>query len=234
MNSLSSHFDAEAASYPTDLGTDHVQARKWSLGRHAVSLAGREVTVVAVDPSVKMCAQLSNRRDADGLGARLPICAARLPDLPFADGIFDLVYCFSTLLLLPPDAQVSSLHRMARLLRPDAKLIVDVAGAKSLAIRYWRRHYRRHGLAGVFGMNRKQIHAAFESAGLEIVEMEPHGVLTQFLLFPGLDRISLLAGQIRGTPDLPGWDSRISRLVPGFAERWYIVARPSKFFVRHN
>ena len=252
MNSLASHFDAEAATYPTDLGTDHVQARKWSLlaahaardgialdigaasGRHAVRLAGREMTVVAVDPSVEMCIQLLNRRNADGLGAHLPVCAARLPDLPFVDGTFNLVYCFSTLLLLPREAQVSSLHRMARLLRPDATLIIDVAGANSLAIRYWRRHYRRHGLAGVFGMNRKQLRAAFESAGLEIIEMEPHGFLSQFLLVPGLDRITPLARQIRGTPDLPGWDSRVSRLVSGLAERWFVVARPSKSTVRHN
>lgn len=252
MNSLASHFDAEAATYPTDLGTDHVQARKWSLvaayaardgialdigaasGRHAVRLAHREMTVVAADPSVEMCAQLLKRRDADGLGAHLPVCAARLPDLPFADGTFDVVYCFSTLLLLPRDAQVASLHRMARLLRPNATLIIDVAGANSLAIRYWRRHYRRNGLAGVFGMNRKQLSAAFESAGLEIVEMEPHGFMSQFLLIPGLNRIAPLVRQIRGTPDHPGWDSRVSRLVAGLAERWFVVARPSKSTARHT
>ncbi len=246
MNSIASHFDKEATTYPTDLGADFVQARKWALvsehahpggmaldigaasGRHAMHLARLGVTVVSVDPSAQMRDQLAIRRTQEGLDDRLYICGAQLPDLPFAPHSFDLLYCYSTLLLLPPDAQVESLRHMSSLLRPDGMMIVDIAGAGSLAIRYWRRHYRRRGFAGVFGMKQQQIRTTLEQAGMVAVTMEPHGSLSQLLLAPGMERISPLVRRIRGSAERPGWDVALSRITPGFAERWYVAARRAR------
>lgn len=243
MTRLAAHFDREAADYPTQLGEDFVQNRKWALvenaapdrgiaadigsasGRHAVKLAGRNVHVVAIDPSREMLAQLRQRGETAGLTARILPCAAALPTLPFAPKSFDLVYCFSTLLLLSTEEQERALQEMHDLLKPGASLIVDIAGARSLAIRYWRGYYRKRGFAGVFGQTAQDVRSMIARCDLELVAMEPYGVLSQFLLFPGAARLPGAVRLIHGRNTKPGWDACLSRRLSGLAERWYVVAR---------
>ena len=243
MRDLTAHFDREAAAYPTDIGTDHIQTRKWALieahappagrvadigsanGRHTLALARRRLDVIAIDPSAEMLSQLRHNAQTRKLEGEVRTCAAALPHLPLARASFDLVYCFSTLLLLNTHDQERAIADMARLLRPGGVLIVDIAGARSLAIRYWYRHYRRRGLAGVFGQTAKRARRQLVDNGLTIVSCEAHGVLSQFLLFPGLQRCTGLIRRVRGSETTPGWDASISRLLPGLAERWYLVAR---------
>ena len=242
MRDIAAHFDREAAEYPTHIGADYIQTRKWTLidthapetgivadigsanGRHALEIA-RRLDVVAVDPSEQMLARLVQRADARDLDGTVLPCAAALPRLPLTETSFDLIYCFSTLLLLSPRDQESSLAEMAGLLRPGGTLIVDIAGSRSLAIKYWRRYYRRRGFNGVFGHSAKQARRFLEQNGLEIISMEAHGVLSQFLLAPGLQRLPGLIKRTRGSETNPGWDAAVSRRLPGLAERWYIVAR---------
>ncbi len=242
MKDLADHFDREAASYPTHIGTDYIQRRKWALveaharkrgivadvgaatGRHALELARQPLTVVAVDPSERMLHELARQsRTRDVLGT-VHACAAALPDLPFSKNSFDLIYCYSTLLLLAPSAQADAIKTMARALRPQGTLVVDIAGARSLAIRYWHRYYKRRGLGGVYGQTAREARLLIEACGLEISHQEPHGVLSQFLLCPGLDRVPGLLRRVRGSETRPGWDACISKSLPGLAERWYIVA----------
>lgn len=243
MTRLAAHFDREAADYPTDLGEDFVQNRKWALvesaapargvaadigsasGRHAVKLANRDVDVVAIDPSREMLIQLRQRGEDADLTTHILPCAAALPTLPFAPKSFDLVYCFSTLLLLPAEEQERALQDMRDLLKPGASLIVDIAGARSIAIRYWRRYYRKRGFAGVFGQTAKNVRAMIARCDLELVAMEPYGVLSQFLLFPGATRLPGAVRRIHGRNTEPGWDACLSRGLSGLAERWYVVAR---------
>lgn len=243
MSQIAAHFDREAAEYPTHIGTDYIQARKWALvdahapgtgrvadigaatGRHALALAARPLDIVAIDPSQQMLAQLcrlADTRDQDG--TILP-CAAALPALPMTGATFDLIYCFSTLLLLSPQDQEAALAEMAGLLRPGGSLIVDIAGSRSLAIRYWHRHYRRRGLSGVFGHSAPRTREMLEQNGLKIISIEAHGVLSQFLLAPGLQRFPGLIRRVRGSETRPGWDAVISCRLPALAERWYVVAR---------
>ncbi|MBT4905915.1 MAG: class I SAM-dependent methyltransferase [Rhodospirillaceae bacterium] len=243
MSQITAHFDREAADYPTDIGTDYIQARKWALidahapvtgrvadigaanGRHTLAIAERPLDIVAIDPSQQMLARLTRLADArNQVGTILP-CAAALPTLPMTGATFDLIYCFSTLLLLSPKDQEAALAEMAGLLRPGGSVIVDIAGSRSLAIRYWRRHYRRRDLGGVFGHSAPRTRGMLEQNGLEIISMEAHGVLSQFLLAPGLQRFPGLIRRVRGSETKPGWDATISRRLPALAERWYIVAR---------
>ena len=242
MSDLARHFDAEAAQYPTHIGSGHTQNRKWELidlhaptdgraadigaasGRHAVKLAARATHVVAVDPSEKMLGKLVGHARKNELAGIVQPCAAALPDLPFSNDSFDLVYCFSTLLLLSPPAQIEALKNMSRMLRPGGILIVDIAGAQSLAICYWRRHYRRQGLSGVFGQKRTHIIRLLQEMGLEMISCEPHGVLSQLLLVPGLQKFRGLDRRVRGSESASGWDAMVSKRLPQFAERWYVVA----------
>lgn len=239
MRDVAAHFDHEAAAYPTDVGEDYTQARKWALieahlprggmvvdigaanGRHARKVVRHAGTVVAVDPSRRMLGQIAVAAGDDG---PLP-CAAALPVLPFAPGTFDLVYCFSTLLLLPIAQQHAALAELARLLRPGGVLVIDVAGRRSLAIRYWHRYYRRRGLHGVFGWRLRPLRTVLAKQGLDILSVEAHGVLAQFLLFPGASRLKSMMRRVRGQGRTPGWDAVLSQRLPAFAERWYVVAQ---------
>ncbi len=246
MSHIAAHFDREATNYPIDIGTDYTQARKWALidahapdagrvadigaanGRHALQIAKRPLAVIAIDPSQKMLARLNRAADAQDLVGSILPCAAALPSLPMQGPTFDMIYCFSTLLLLRRRDQETAIAEMAGLLKPGGSLIVDIAGSRSLAIKYWRRHYRRRGLTGVFGHSAPQTREMLERNGLKIISMEAHGVLSQFLLAPGLHRLPGLVRRTRGSDSRPGWDAVISHRLPALAERWYVVARRAR------
>jgi len=245
MTAQRNYFDRGAQTYPISIGDTYTQARKWQLvesnlpknglvmdvgsatGRHALKINKDNVTVVAIDSSYEMMNNMMQSVQSSTPNRPVLPCNAALPDLPFSPGSFDTIYCFSTLLLLPSLDQTKALLHMAKLLKNDGTLIVDVANSWSLGLRYWDRHYRKKGLPGVFGYSKQNIHQLFEQAGLQIALMEPHGILTQLLLFPGLDRIKLISRVLKGTIEKKGWDATASAIFPYFAERWYIVARYS-------
>ncbi len=243
MNEIRRHFDREAASYPPDIGDAHAQILKWDIlarhavtgmlaadiggasGRHALPLAERGLTVVALDISSAMVGAVAERAAARGLSARVLAVVGALPKLPLAPRQFDLVFCYSTLLLLPRTGQQQAIATLAGLLRPGGILVVDLAGAQCLAIHYWRRHYRRLGLPGIFGHSLRAARRLLAGAGLTIVEIHPQGVVSQLLLLPGLCRLPGVETMVRGAAGRRGLDDRVSRWLPGLAERWYFVAR---------
>lgn len=240
------HFDQEAAHYPEDIGEAYAQAMKWELvathstpgmlavdigaasGRHAIPLAKSGVTVLALDLSIDMLAKLRNRARSSALSGYLFAAVAALPDLPLRTRSFDLVYCFSTLLLLPHEQQRRALQCMASALRPGGTMIVDLAGRRSLALPYWHRFYRRLGFAGIHGWSLPEVRTLIAQTGLSLKIVQPHGVLSQFLLAPGAARLPGLEALIRGNHNHVGLDARISGLLPALAERWYVVAQHSE------
>ncbi len=243
MSAIRRHFDNAAADDPRNIGDDHAQALKWDIlvrhavtgtlaadigcagGRHALPLARAGLSVVALDVSTAMVAALAGRAAAQGAADSILAVAGALPELPLAPRRFDLVYCYSTLLLLPHAAQRHAVDAMAGLLRPGGVLVVDIAGAHCLAVHYWRRHYRRRGLPGIFAHGLRAARRLVVDVGLNIVELHPQGVVSQLLLFPGLCRLPGLEAGIRGRAGRPGLDARVSRLLPHLCERWYIVAQ---------
>jgi len=243
MTNRHSYFDREAEGYPLEVGSTYTQARKWQLvednlpkkglvmdvgsasGRHALKITSEQITVVAIDPSYEMTRKLMQKTQGQIISESVLPCAAALPHLPFAQGSFDTIYCFSTLLLLPKAEQKEALINMTKLLKYEGTLIVDVANSWSLGIHYWNQYYRTRGLPGIFGYKKWEICQIFSELGLQIQLMEPHGLLTQLLLFPGLDRSKILEHALRGNSKKKGWDATASSIIPFLAERWYIVAR---------
>lgn len=243
MTTPHSYFDREAESYPLDLGSTYTQARKWQLveenlpkkglvmdvgsasGRHALKITSDRITVLAVDPSYEMTRKIMQETQGQIVSKSVLPCTAALPHLPFAPGSFDTIYCFSTLLLLPKAEQKKSLINMTKLLKDEGILIVDVANSCSLGIQYWDQYYKKKGLPGIFGYKKWELSGIFSELGLQIHLIESHGLLTQLLLFPGLDRSKFLGHALRGSSKKKGWDATASSVVPFFAERWYIVAR---------
>lgn len=94
-------------------------------GRHAVLLAGAGHEVVGCDVSPPLL-RLAARRAA-ALGAGLPLAAADMLALPFADRGFDVVLNLSSSLglFLDDDAAVAALREARRVLRPGGTLLLD-------------------------------------------------------------------------------------------------------------
>lgn len=240
-----SHFDRESSAYPETVGEARAQSLKWQLileraapglvaadigaasGRHAIPLARLGATVVAVDISTEMLARLKKR--SLEAGANVHAVASELPGLALHPERFDLAYCYSTLLLLPHDQQIAAIQTLAGLLRPGGTLILDIAGACSLSLLYWRRYYRKLGFPGIFGWRLSQVKDLVAENNLIVTGIYPQGALSQFLLLPGATRFPQLERLIRGDRNRHGFDEVVSKWLPALAERWYVMAqRPSR------
>lgn len=158
------------------------------------------------------------------VNAELIQCSAGV--LPFPDQAFDIVYCLSTLLLLP-DIH-GSLSNMVRVLRNGGLLVLDVAGRNNLARIYWHFWYRRQGHFGIRAFSFPAIDKTLAALGCRIVESHALGFCDQWKYIPGLHMAKWLDRIIQASPQPDrNLDYQLSNL-PGvrrFASRWYIVAR---------
>jgi len=118
---------------------------------HSCRLAARGLGVVALEPSPEMLARAAERQREHGV--RFPLVCGVAETLPFADRAFDRVLCESVIdhVVHPPRA----LAEMARVLRPDGRLVIGFVnygsptvrlsrlvygGARALGARWSRRH----------------------------------------------------------------------------------------------
>jgi ubiquinone/menaquinone biosynthesis C-methylase UbiE len=146
--------------------------------------------------------------------------------LPLPDSSVDLVYCFSTLLLIPNVG--AALAEMVRVLSPGGYLILDVAGRNNLSAPYWWLWYRRHGHFGIRTFSYPAIGKALDALQCRIIEEHALGFCDQWKYVPGLHLAKSLEKVFHATTDRDGnLDYRITN-VPGlsrFASRWYLVAQ---------
>lgn len=158
--------------------------------------------------------------------SNVELAQCRADAMPFPNAAFDLVYCFSTLLLIPDiDAALS---QMVRTLVRGGYLILDVAGRNNLSALYWWLWYRRRGHFGIRTFSLSAIEGKLERLGCRIVERHALGFCDQWKYIPGLHFAKFLDqvfhASVEPTENL---DYRVSNLSGIFhlANRWYIVAR---------
>lgn len=188
-------------------------------------LAPHCAQVTGVDLNAEMLAEARAMIAREGIG-NAELTQGSAAALPFPDASFDLVFCFSTLLLVPDvDA---ALRHMARILRAGGYLILDIAGRNNLSRIYWNRWYRREGHFGVHAFAYPAVRRKLESLGCKIVERHALGFCDQWKYVPGVHRFAWLDRIFHPTPDpARNLDYWISNL-PGvfrFANRWYVIAR---------
>jgi ubiquinone/menaquinone biosynthesis C-methylase UbiE len=145
-------------------------------------------------------------------------------DLGFLDASFDLVYSFSTLLLVPDIDR--ALQEMARVLRPGGIAVLDITGRWNLSQLYWGMFYRRQGHFGVHAFDRRQITWRIEQLGLRVIESHALGFLDQWRYIPGLHLCKWLDRWLHGSlqSDIDYKVSNLRLLLP-LANRWYLVCR---------
>lgn len=190
-------------------------------GLHLRVHAPRCRRIVGIDLNEKMldlaagaAAGLDNvvlsRQDATALGVRT--------------ASVDVVYSFSTLLLVPDLA--GAVREVARVLRPGGTAVLDFTGRYNVSQVFWRAWYRWHGHRTLHALSRRQVRALLSAAGLEVEAWHASGFTDQWKYVPVLRKSRRLARAFHGNEVLDR-DYRISNrraLVP-LANRWYVVAR---------
>jgi len=188
-------------------------------------LAPQCAHVTGIDLNAGMLAEARAVAAREHIGnAEFVQCSA--DTLPFPDATFDLVYCFSTFLLIPNVDE--ALSQMVRILRGGGHLVLDVAGRNNLSALYWWLWYRRRGHFGIHSFAYPTIKRKIETLGCRIVESHALGFCDQWKYVPGIHLAKRLDRLFHATTEPErNLDYRISKL-PGvfrFANRWYIVAR---------
>lgn len=144
--------------------------------------------------------------------------------LEFPDGSFDLVYSFSTLLLVPDTRQ--AIAEAVRVLKPGGIAVLDITGRYNLSRLYWGWYYRRHGHFGVNAFAYGELARLIEGLGAQILESPALGFTDQWKYIPGLHKFKALERFFHEDPQRDR-DYRISNhpwLYP-LANRWYTVVR---------
>jgi len=105
------------------------------VGQDAIALAQRGASVVGVEPSRRMLGM--TELIATEATARLPLWVQSWGDaLPFADGSFDAVICKGALDHF--DQPAKAIGEMARVARPDGRVVLAIANFESLSCRIGR------------------------------------------------------------------------------------------------
>lgn len=144
-------------------------------------------------------------------------------DVQFDDATFDVVYSYSTLLLVP-DVQ-RAYQEIVRVLKPNGIALLDITGKQNLSQKHWSKFYQDQGHFGLNAYHLREIKDIFTNLGFEIVETHPSGFLDQWKYTRYSHRLGFLNKLIHRTKHTPDLDYRVSRLVPALANRWYFVLR---------
>lgn len=192
-------------------------------GIHLRVLAAQCKRIVGVDINAPMLAVARDTLAGEGI-RNAELMQRSAADLGFADASFDLVYSFSTLLLVPEVHQ--ALAEISRVLRPGGAALLDITGRYNLSRIYWGWYYRRHGHFGVHSFRYRDIVQRLEALGLDVIERHALGFLDQWKYLPGLHWCRFLDRWFHG-PGERDLDYRLSNLplLCPLANRWYLVCR---------
>ena len=192
-------------------------------GLHMLRLAPHCREVVGVDINDRMLAKAEQAIGAQGLG-NAQVQRMNATDLGFPDASFDVVYSFSTLILVP-EAELA-VAEIARVLRPGGTAVLDITGRWNLSQRHWGAWYRSQGHPGVRSFTWPSARGLLDSVALDVVDAPAVGFLDQWRYLPVLRRAGFLDRVIHrpGERDL---DFMVSNLRPlrRLANRWYVVCR---------
>ena len=112
-------------------------------GRHAIALAHAGYRVVGVDRSPMLLAE-AHRRAGDGRS--LQLVQADYRELPFADESFDAaINLFTSLGYLGDEEDTRALGEIARVLRPDRRLVIDIMHRDLLVVRFSEQDWQALG-----------------------------------------------------------------------------------------
>ena len=210
------------------------------LAQDAAALARRGARAVALEPSARMSALarlLAAERRRPGLSAAEPLPVRGFSDaLPFRSACFDAVVCKGSLDHF--DAPERALAEMARVTRPEGRVVLAVANFDSAACRLARardafcevwlarppRTGRRHYDVPHDHFTRYDLPLLREQLG-RCLALESVSGVSLFWGLEGVDRWLAALPQALRRPLLQGLDA-LARRLPGLADVVLLVGRP--------
>ncbi len=190
-------------------------------GLYMIPLASRCSEIVGIDINDRMLEVAREALQQAGV-TNAQVHKQSATSLDFADASFDVVYSFSTLLLVPDT--LGALGEIARVLKPGGWAVLDITGRYNLSRLYWSWYYRRHGHFGVNAYPYREIAGHLARLGLVIEEAHALGFTDQWRYVPGLHKLKVL-DRLFHAPGERDLDYRLSNhpwLFP-LANRWYLV-----------
>jgi SAM-dependent methyltransferase len=178
-------------------------------GQDARQLAGRGAFAVAAEPSARMSA-LARMQEEGATGGHAVHVRAWGDALPFADGSFDAVFCKGAIDHF--DAPLAAIGEMARVTRPEGRVVLAIANFDSLSCRVAR------GLDGL----REGWLGRTPARGRRHYDV-PHDHFTRYELPLMREQVSahLQLEAVCGLSlawGLPGWSRLVSRLPDSLAQ----------------
>jgi ubiquinone/menaquinone biosynthesis C-methylase UbiE len=235
------HFDAQAEAYGSGAEQNPAARLKHELLRRYVRSGDSVLDVgcangIHIRTVAPLCREVHGVDVSDRMlkeGERLlaqarirnaVLARASATDLPYEPARFDLVYSFSTLIVV---ANVrAAVAEIARVVRPGGLAILDLTGRWNLQQRHWRRWYRQQGIDDWSPLSLREVRRLLAERALHIVELHGLGACDQWKYARFLNHATALERIFHagGDRDL---DYRLSSApgLRGLANRWYVVAR---------
>jgi SAM-dependent methyltransferase len=192
-------------------------------GIHMRLLAAQCRSITGIDINDDMLKLASTNLAEEGF-ENVTVTRQSATHMEFKNDSFDLVYSFSTLLLvLEID---DALSEIVRVLRPGGIAILEITGRHNLSRVYWERYYRRSGCFGMHSYSYGRISRRLNELGIDIIERHATGFTDQWKYIPGLRLWKWPERLLNGTGEV-NLDYRLSnfRMLFPFANRWYMVCR---------
>lgn len=191
-------------------------------GIFSIPISRKVQEVHGVDISPKMLEQCRRNLELAGI-KNVHIYERSASNLMFPKASFDVVYSYSTLVLIPEPKR--AYREIAQVLKPGGFAILDITGKYNLSRIYWTKFYRQQGHFGLNYYALSEISPVFTSLGFEILERHATGFLDQWKYIKGLNRLTFfekIAHRRRTQPDL---DYKVSQKFSAMANRWYFVLK---------
>lgn len=141
---------------------------------------------------------------------------------------FDLVFSYSTLLLVPDCKEV--IKSLSNLTKRRGVLILDITGKYNLSQRYWKKWYAKQGHYTLNAFSFSEIITFLKNMGFEIIESHGLGFCDQWKYLPLLKNLAnklQIIDKIFHYKIGKDLDYKISNLpiLKFFANRWLIVTK---------
>lgn len=159
--------------------------------------------------------------------SNIRLSKADAQNIPFSNDVFDLIFSYATLVIIPNAYKViSEIHRT---LKPGGVTILDFPGKNNLAKNYWNSYYRSRGHFGVNGFSLSEIEDLLNKWNLNIIELHSTGFMDQWKYIPIIRRFKFIDELIHRKDQNPDFDYRISKLFSVFANHWFVVAEKMQY-----